>query len=260
MVDDEHDLRDLVDLVELFVADLLLSVPVSVPFLIHKFHLLLFQADIVVQSHDALAEVVLLLCVVMLHPRKLGFSLVKLLPQLAELVFEHLVASVDRTHVLVLGWVLSSNLLKEVLIGLDSLAPFLNAALLLTQNLNLPFFASNLVRVALKLNLVFLDVGFEGLLLLLVGDGVGRVLSKCVAQLRVLFFQLLLLVFNGDCLFVLVLTLFLLVCLFVLVHQSAFLKESGRCTFVLLLWIYSEQVITSRGSGRHYSVFHLFQI
>ena len=197
----------------------------------------------------------------MLHPRKLGFSLVKLLPQLAELVFEHLVASVDSTHVLVLGWVLSSNLLKEVLIGLDSLAPFLNAALLLAQNLNLPFFASNLVRVALKLNLVFLDVGFEGLLLLLVGDGVGRVLSKCVAQLRVLFFQLLLLVFNGDCLFVLVLTLFLLVCLFVLVHQSAFLKESGCCTFVLLLWIYSEQVVfTSRGSGRHYSGFHLFQI
>ena len=87
----------------------------------------------------------------------------------------------------------------------------------------MPFLALNLVRVALKLDLVVLNVGLEGLFLFFVDDVVGRVLSKCVAKLCVFFFQLLLLIFNGDGLFVLVLTLFLLECLFVLVHQTAFL-------------------------------------
>lgn len=173
MVDDQHDLRDLVNFVKLFIADLLLSVPVSVPLLIHKLDFLLLEADIVVQRHDALAEVVLLLCVFLLHLRQFGLALVELLPQLLELVFEDLVASVYRTHVLVLGWVLSSDLLEELLVRLDSLAPFLDPAHLLAQNLNLSFLAFNFVRVAQMLSLVVGDICIKGRLLLFVGDVVG---------------------------------------------------------------------------------------
>lgn len=173
MVDDQHNFGDLVDFLELFIAHLLLEVPVTIPVLICSLDFLLLEPDVIVEGHDALSQVVLIFLVLKFHSSQRALPFLKVVSQFLELILEDLVSCVDRAYVFVLGRVFSPDAFQELLVRLDCLPPFLNPFHLLSQDLDLPFLARNLIPVGLVLSLVLLNALFQVASLLAVVGQVG---------------------------------------------------------------------------------------